>query len=98
MRTNRLHLEQNERYLHLAGKLEEAKEQASSSKQDKNKQGQKVAQEKVRRIQQGRNSQNSPLISDNRKTYSATYLIQCPLKWVISSLPIYDWVSHVSRT
>nr|XP_028604259.1 ATP-dependent RNA helicase DHX29 isoform X1 [Podarcis muralis] len=42
----------NERYLHLAGKLVEAKEQASSSKQDKNKQGQKVAQEKIRRIQQ----------------------------------------------
>uniref|UniRef100_A0A8D0KJS2 ATP-dependent RNA helicase DHX29 n=1 Tax=Salvator merianae TaxID=96440 RepID=A0A8D0KJS2_SALMN len=42
----------NERYLHLAGKLAEAKEQASSSKQDKNKQGQKVAQEKIRRIQQ----------------------------------------------
>ncbi|XP_066472294.1 ATP-dependent RNA helicase DHX29 [Tiliqua scincoides] len=41
----------NERYLHLAGKLVEAKEQASSSKQDKNKQGQKVAQEKIRRIQ-----------------------------------------------
>ncbi|XP_048359940.1 ATP-dependent RNA helicase DHX29 [Sphaerodactylus townsendi] len=42
----------NERYLHLAGKLSEAKEQASSSKQEKNKQGQKVAQEKIRRIQQ----------------------------------------------
>ncbi|XP_008100991.2 ATP-dependent RNA helicase DHX29 [Anolis carolinensis] len=42
----------NERYLHLAGKLVEAKEQASSSKQDKNKQGQKAAQEKIRRIQQ----------------------------------------------
>ncbi|XP_015278713.1 PREDICTED: ATP-dependent RNA helicase DHX29 isoform X2 [Gekko japonicus] len=42
----------NERYLHLAAKLAEAKEQASSSKQDKNKQGQKVAQEKIRRIQQ----------------------------------------------
>uniref|UniRef100_A0A8D2J2L5 RNA helicase n=1 Tax=Varanus komodoensis TaxID=61221 RepID=A0A8D2J2L5_VARKO len=42
----------NERYLHLAGKLVEAKEQASSSKQDKNKQGQKVAQEKIKRMQQ----------------------------------------------
>ncbi|XP_067424694.1 ATP-dependent RNA helicase DHX29 isoform X2 [Emydura macquarii macquarii] len=42
----------NERYLHLAAKLLEAKEQASSSKQDKDKQGQKVAQEKIRRIQQ----------------------------------------------
>uniref|UniRef100_A0ABM5FTZ3 ATP-dependent RNA helicase DHX29 n=2 Tax=Pogona vitticeps TaxID=103695 RepID=A0ABM5FTZ3_9SAUR len=42
----------NERYLHLAGKLVEAKEQASSSKQDKDKHGQKVAQEKIRRIQQ----------------------------------------------
>uniref|UniRef100_A0A8D0GSE1 RNA helicase n=1 Tax=Sphenodon punctatus TaxID=8508 RepID=A0A8D0GSE1_SPHPU len=42
----------NERYLHLAGKLLEMKDQASASKQDKNKQGQKVAQEKIRRIQQ----------------------------------------------
>ncbi|XP_074851666.1 ATP-dependent RNA helicase DHX29 [Carettochelys insculpta] len=42
----------NERYVHLAGKLLEAKEQAASSKQDKDKQGQKAAQEKIRRIQQ----------------------------------------------
>ncbi|XP_042660588.1 ATP-dependent RNA helicase DHX29 isoform X2 [Tyto alba] len=42
----------NERYIHLAAKLSEAKEQASTSKQDKDKQGQKVAQEKIRRIQQ----------------------------------------------
>ncbi|XP_067172773.1 ATP-dependent RNA helicase DHX29 isoform X3 [Apteryx mantelli] len=42
----------NERYLHLAAKLSEAKEQASLSKQDKDKQSQKVAQEKIRRIQQ----------------------------------------------
>ncbi|POI25689.1 hypothetical protein CIB84_010561, partial [Bambusicola thoracicus] len=42
----------NERYVHLAARLSEAKEQASISKQDKDKQGQKVAQEKIRRIQQ----------------------------------------------
>ncbi|KAM6109761.1 ATP-dependent RNA helicase DHX29 isoform 2-T2 [Phoenicopterus ruber ruber] len=42
----------NERYVHLAAKLSEAKEQASVSKQDKDKQGQKVAQEKIRRIHQ----------------------------------------------
>ncbi|XP_074993755.1 ATP-dependent RNA helicase DHX29 isoform X3 [Calonectris borealis] len=42
----------NERYGHLAAKLSEAKEQASISKQDKDKQGQKAAQEKIRRIQQ----------------------------------------------
>ncbi|XP_074787783.1 ATP-dependent RNA helicase DHX29 isoform X2 [Athene noctua] len=42
----------NERYVHLAAKLSEAKEQASISKQDKDKQGQKVAQGKIRRIQQ----------------------------------------------
>ncbi|XP_065595957.1 ATP-dependent RNA helicase DHX29 isoform X2 [Cyrtonyx montezumae] len=42
----------NERYVHLAAKLSEMKEQASISKQDKDKQGQKVAQEKIRRIQQ----------------------------------------------
>lgn len=54
-----LFLEQNERYLHLAGKLVETKEQASSSKQDKDKHGQKVAQEKIRRIQQGQNIQHS---------------------------------------
>ncbi|XP_059689299.1 ATP-dependent RNA helicase DHX29 isoform X3 [Gavia stellata] len=42
----------NERYVHLAAKLSEAKEQASISKQDKDKHGQKVAQEKIRRIQQ----------------------------------------------
>uniref|UniRef100_A0A8C0GUC2 RNA helicase n=1 Tax=Chelonoidis abingdonii TaxID=106734 RepID=A0A8C0GUC2_CHEAB len=41
----------NERYVHLATKLLEAKEQASFSKQDKDKQSQKVAQEKIRRIQ-----------------------------------------------
>ncbi|NXT35627.1 DHX29 helicase, partial [Pelecanoides urinatrix] len=42
----------NERYGHLAAKLSEAKEEASISKQDKDKQGQKAAQEKIRRIQQ----------------------------------------------
>ncbi|NWU82329.1 DHX29 helicase, partial [Onychorhynchus coronatus] len=42
----------NERYVHLSAKLSEAKEQGSISKQDKDKQGQKVAQEKIRRIQQ----------------------------------------------
>ncbi|NXH02755.1 DHX29 helicase, partial [Loxia leucoptera] len=42
----------NERYIHLSAKLSEAKEQASISKQDKDKQGQKGAQEKIRRIQQ----------------------------------------------
>uniref|UniRef100_A0A8C5TE28 ATP-dependent RNA helicase DHX29 n=1 Tax=Malurus cyaneus samueli TaxID=2593467 RepID=A0A8C5TE28_9PASS len=42
----------NERYVHLSTKLSEAKEQASISKQDKDKQGQKAAQEKIRRIQQ----------------------------------------------
>ncbi|KAM6034290.1 ATP-dependent RNA helicase DHX29 isoform 2-T2 [Chlamydotis macqueenii] len=42
----------NERYMHLTAKLSEAKEQASISKEDKDKQGQKVAQEKIRRIQQ----------------------------------------------
>ncbi|KAM6104774.1 LOW QUALITY PROTEIN: ATP-dependent RNA helicase DHX29-like [Pterocles gutturalis] len=42
----------NERYVHLAAKLSEAKEQASIFKQDKDKQGQKAAQEKIRRIQQ----------------------------------------------
>lgn len=47
-------MKQNERYVHLAAKLSEAKEQASISKQDKDKQGQKVAQEKIRRIQQGK--------------------------------------------
>ncbi|XP_062368583.1 ATP-dependent RNA helicase DHX29 isoform X2 [Cinclus cinclus] len=42
----------NERYIHLSAKLSEGKEQASISKQDKDKQGQKAAQEKIRRIQQ----------------------------------------------
>ncbi|XP_027490850.1 ATP-dependent RNA helicase DHX29 isoform X4 [Corapipo altera] len=42
----------NERYIHLSAKLSEAKEQGSISKQDKDKQGQKAAQEKIRRIQQ----------------------------------------------
>ncbi|XP_015679739.1 ATP-dependent RNA helicase DHX29, partial [Protobothrops mucrosquamatus] len=42
----------NERYLHLAEKLVEKRELARSSKEEKNKQGQKMAQEKIRRIQQ----------------------------------------------
>uniref|UniRef100_A0A8C5WWC9 RNA helicase n=1 Tax=Laticauda laticaudata TaxID=8630 RepID=A0A8C5WWC9_LATLA len=42
----------NERYLHLAEKLMEMKELAKSSKEEKNKQGQKMAQEKIRRFQQ----------------------------------------------
>uniref|UniRef100_A0A670YVS0 RNA helicase n=1 Tax=Pseudonaja textilis TaxID=8673 RepID=A0A670YVS0_PSETE len=42
----------NERYLHLAEKLVEMKELAKSSKEEKNKQGQKMAQEKIRRFQQ----------------------------------------------
>ncbi|NXB91223.1 DHX29 helicase, partial [Vidua chalybeata] len=42
----------NERYIHLSAKLSEAKEQASICKQDKDKQGQKAAQDKIRRIQQ----------------------------------------------
>ncbi|XP_028919858.1 ATP-dependent RNA helicase DHX29 isoform X1 [Ornithorhynchus anatinus] len=41
----------NERYLQLAAKLLDAKEQALSSKQEKNKQGQKEAQEKIRKFQ-----------------------------------------------
>ncbi|XP_044519894.1 ATP-dependent RNA helicase DHX29 isoform X1 [Gracilinanus agilis] len=41
----------NERYLHLAAKLQDAKEQAASSKLEKNKQGQKEAQEKIRKYQ-----------------------------------------------
>uniref|UniRef100_A0A8C7E3H0 RNA helicase n=1 Tax=Naja naja TaxID=35670 RepID=A0A8C7E3H0_NAJNA len=42
----------NERYLHLAEKLMEMKDLAKSSKEEKNKQGQKMAQEKIRRFQQ----------------------------------------------
>uniref|UniRef100_A0A674H593 ATP-dependent RNA helicase DHX29 n=1 Tax=Taeniopygia guttata TaxID=59729 RepID=A0A674H593_TAEGU len=42
----------NERYIHLSAKLSEEKEQASISKQDKDKLSQKAAQEKIRRIQQ----------------------------------------------
>ncbi|XP_032192118.1 ATP-dependent RNA helicase DHX29 isoform X2 [Mustela erminea] len=41
----------NERYLHLAAKLLDAKEQAASFKLEKNKQGQKEAQEKIRKFQ-----------------------------------------------
>ncbi|XP_040833473.1 ATP-dependent RNA helicase DHX29 isoform X2 [Ochotona curzoniae] len=41
----------NERYLHLAAKLLDAKEQAATFKLEKNKQGQKEAQEKIRRFQ-----------------------------------------------
>ncbi|XP_062942685.1 ATP-dependent RNA helicase DHX29 isoform X1 [Cynocephalus volans] len=41
----------NERYLHLAAKLLDAKEQAATFKIEKNKQGQKEAQEKIRKFQ-----------------------------------------------
>ncbi|XP_043344584.1 ATP-dependent RNA helicase DHX29 isoform X2 [Cervus canadensis] len=41
----------NERYLHLAAKLQDAKEQAATFKLEKNKQGQKEAQEKIRKFQ-----------------------------------------------
>uniref|UniRef100_A0A8C3VEU2 ATP-dependent RNA helicase DHX29 n=1 Tax=Catagonus wagneri TaxID=51154 RepID=A0A8C3VEU2_9CETA len=41
----------NERYLQLAAKLLDAKEQASTFKLEKNKQGQKEAQEKIRKFQ-----------------------------------------------
>ncbi|KAI5774414.1 DHX29 [Gulo gulo luscus] len=41
----------NERYLHLATKLLDAKEQAATFKLEKNKQGQKEAQEKIRKFQ-----------------------------------------------
>uniref|UniRef100_A0A8C0MF79 ATP-dependent RNA helicase DHX29 n=3 Tax=Canis lupus TaxID=9612 RepID=A0A8C0MF79_CANLF len=41
----------NERYLHLAAKLLDAKEQAATFKLEKNKQGQKEAQEKIRKFQ-----------------------------------------------
>lgn len=41
----------NERYLQLAAKLLDAKEQAASFKLEKNKQGQKEAQEKIRKLQ-----------------------------------------------
>ncbi|XP_032706449.1 ATP-dependent RNA helicase DHX29 isoform X2 [Lontra canadensis] len=41
----------NERYLHLAAKLLDAKEQAVTFKLEKNKQGQKEAQEKIRKFQ-----------------------------------------------
>lgn len=48
------YLKQNERYLHLAAKLLDAKEQAATFKLEKNKQGQKEAQEKIRRFQRGK--------------------------------------------
>ncbi|XP_054431316.1 ATP-dependent RNA helicase DHX29 [Pteronotus mesoamericanus] len=41
----------NERYLHLAAKLLDAKEQAATFKLEKNKQGQREAQEKIRKLQ-----------------------------------------------
>ncbi|KAG8519811.1 ATP-dependent RNA helicase DHX29, partial [Galemys pyrenaicus] len=41
----------NERYLQLAAKLLDAKEQAATYKLEKNKQGQKEAQEKIRKFQ-----------------------------------------------
>ncbi|XP_021117075.1 ATP-dependent RNA helicase DHX29 isoform X2 [Heterocephalus glaber] len=41
----------NERYLHLAAKLLDAKEQAATFKLEKNKQGQKETQEKIRKFQ-----------------------------------------------
>ncbi|KAM9253222.1 ATP-dependent RNA helicase DHX29 isoform 1-T1 [Dugong dugon] len=41
----------NERYLHLSAKLLDAKEQAATFKLEKNKQGQKDAQEKIRKFQ-----------------------------------------------
>uniref|UniRef100_A0A8B9YM54 ATP-dependent RNA helicase DHX29 n=1 Tax=Bos mutus grunniens TaxID=30521 RepID=A0A8B9YM54_BOSMU len=41
----------NERYLHLAAKLLDAKEQAAAFKLEKKKQGQKEAQEKIRKFQ-----------------------------------------------
>ncbi|XP_009081759.1 PREDICTED: ATP-dependent RNA helicase DHX29-like, partial [Acanthisitta chloris] len=50
--TDEENFDPNERYVHLSAKLSEAKEQASVSKQEKDKQGQKAAQEKIRRIQQ----------------------------------------------
>ena len=46
--------QQNERYLHLAAKLLDAKEQAATFKLEKNKQGQKEAQEKIRKFQRGK--------------------------------------------
>ncbi|KAM6157410.1 ATP-dependent RNA helicase DHX29 isoform 2-T2 [Erethizon dorsatum] len=54
---NSKHLEEeekfdpNERYLHLAAKLLDAKEQAATFKLEKNKQGQKETQEKIRKFQ-----------------------------------------------
>lgn len=51
-----LYLEQNERYLHLAAKLLDTKEQAATFKLEKNKQGQKEAQEKIRKFQRGKNT------------------------------------------
>ncbi|KAM6223081.1 ATP-dependent RNA helicase DHX29 [Rhynchocyon petersi] len=41
----------NERYLHLAAKLKDAKEQAAAFKLEKNKPGQREAQEKIRKFQ-----------------------------------------------
>ncbi|XP_039211600.1 ATP-dependent RNA helicase DHX29 isoform X1 [Crotalus tigris] len=58
----------NERYLHLAEKLVEKKELARSSKEEKNKQGQKMAQEKIRRIQQEMATlEDHPLFNPNIK-------------------------------
>lgn len=42
----------NERYLELTAKLLDAKAEAAASKQDKDKQGQRKAQERIRRFQQ----------------------------------------------
>ncbi|KAK9408547.1 ATP-dependent RNA helicase DHX29, partial [Crotalus adamanteus] len=58
----------NERYLHLAEKLVEKKELARSSKEEKYKQGQKMAQEKIRRIQQEMATlEDHPLFNPNIK-------------------------------
>ncbi|XP_018423692.1 PREDICTED: ATP-dependent RNA helicase DHX29 [Nanorana parkeri] len=58
----------NERYLELTAKLFDAKEQAASTKQDKDKSGQKEAQEKIRTyLQEMKNLEQHPMFNPDVK-------------------------------
>ncbi|XP_029433064.1 ATP-dependent RNA helicase DHX29 [Rhinatrema bivittatum] len=87
----------NERYLDLTAKLLDAKQLATSSKQDKNKSGQKEAEERIRMLQQEMRSLEVhpvfnpaiklPVISDERKKSPQPPESEGPLNLAILEQP-----------
>ncbi|XP_045750886.1 ATP-dependent RNA helicase DHX29 isoform X3 [Mirounga angustirostris] len=79
----------NERYLHLAAKLLDAKEQAATFKLEKNKQGQKEAQEKIRKFQREKKKEPHDVrnFDYTARSWTGKSPKQFLIDWVRKNLP-----------